>query len=405
VDRAVTTPPVPSLASGEPTAGPRERALARRLLRCAAPYVLATASVLVALYGALILERSGVRMMEFPLFLFAIASTIWYPSVGPAIVAVVLSSVLFDYYFTEPRHHLTIALSDLPYWCAFVAFACMLTVFSVVRRRSERALFESRELLQLEVAERKAREEQVEKLNEQLERRSADLEASNGELEAFAYSISHDLRAPLRHMVGFAELLQKNAAATLDDKSRRYVTTILDAAKRMGLLIDDLLAFSRIGRAEARATTVDLQPLVREVVEELRPEIGSRDVAWKIGDLPTLHGDRSMLKLVLANLVANALKFTRTRQRAEIELGSFEDPRRGVVVFVKDNGVGFDMKYYNKLFRVFQRLHRSEEFEGTGIGLATVQRVIHRHGGSVWAEGAVNGGAAFSFSLPLSSRR
>ncbi len=405
MDRTVTSPPVRSLLSVEGTAGSRERTPAGRLLRGAVPYVLSTAAVALALLGSLTLERSGFRAPVFGMFLFAIASTIWYPSVGPTIVAVVLSTLAFNYCFTEPRYSFAIAPTHVPYFVAFVLFAAMLTGFGVVRRRAERHLLASREQLQAEVVERQAREDQVRKLNEQLERRSAELEASNGELEAFAYSISHDLRAPLRHMVGFAELLQQHGASALDDRSRRYVTTILGAAKRMGQLIDDLLAFSRIGRAETRATTVSLAQLVQEVVEELRPEIGSRNVAWTIGELPTLHGDRSMLRLVVANLVANALKFTRTRERAAIEIGSYDDPQRGVVVFVKDNGVGFDMKYYNKLFRVFQRLHRIEEFEGTGIGLATVQRVIHRHGGMVWAEGAVNGGAAFFFSVPLSSRR
>jgi signal transduction histidine kinase len=405
VDRAVTTPSVRALPGVEQTAAGRERGAARRLLAGAVPYVLSAASVGVALVGALTLEQKGFRTLEFPLFLFAIASTVWYPGVGPAIVAVALSTAAFDYYFTEPRHRFVIAADDVPYFVAFVLFAAMLTGFSIVRRRTERQLLESRARLQAEVAQRRAREDQIGRLNEQLERRSADLEASNGELEAFAYSISHDLRAPLRHMAGFAELLQQHGRSALDDKSQRYVAIILEAARRMGQLIDDLLAFSRIGRVETQATTVSLAQLVKEVVEELRPEIGSREVSWSIGELPTLHGDRSMLRLVLANLLANALKFTRTRERAEIAIGSFDDPERGVVVFTKDNGVGFDMKYYNKLFRVFQRLHRSEEFEGTGIGLATVQRVIQRHGGTVWAEGAVNGGATFYFSVPSASRR
>jgi len=405
VDRAVTPPPVHLLVSGEGTATPRDRTPARRLLRGAVPYVLSTVAVALALLGSLTLERSGFRPPVFGMFLFAMASTIWYPGVGPAIVALVLSVLAFNYYFTEPRYSFAIAPTHVPYFVAFVLFAAMLTGFGVVRRRAERHLLASREQLRAEVVERKAREDQVRKLNEQLERRSAELAASNGELEAFAYSISHDLRAPLRHMVGFAELLQQHGASALDDRSRRYVTTILGAAKRMGQLIDDLLAFSRIGRAETRATTVRLDQLVKEVVEELRPEVGSRNVAWTIGGLPVLHADRSMLRVVFANLVANALKFSRTRERADIEIGSFEDPQRGLVVFVKDNGVGFDMKYYNKLFGVFQRLHRSEEFEGTGIGLATVQRVIHRHGGKVWAEGAVNGGSTFFFSVPLSLAR
>ena len=381
------------------TAAEQKPATARAVFRRAVPYVLSTASVALALIGSLGLERYGFRTMEFPLFLFAVASTVWYPSVGPAIVAVVLSAVAFSYCFGEPRYSFLVSASDLPYDVAFVLFALMLTGFSVVRRRVEKELLESRERLQMEVAERKTREEEIRKLNEQLERRTAELEATNGELEAFAYSISHDLRAPLRHMVGFAELLQTSAISALDEKSRRYMATILEAAKRMGQLIDDLLAFSRIGRAETREATVSLQQLVKEVVEETRPDTAARKVSWTIGKLPDLHGDRSMLRLVFVNLVANALKFTRTRPRAEIEIGSFEDGRR-VVVFVKDNGVGFDMKYSNKLFRVFQRLHRNEEFEGTGIGLATVQRIIHRHGGTVWAEGSVNGGATFFLSVP-----
>ena len=392
-----------SSAGATRTAAPGEPTTAR-VVRLAGPYVLSTASVGLALFGSLFLQREGFRALDFPLFLFAIASTVWYPGVGPTIVALVLSSLAFDYYFVEPRHSFAVAPSDIPYFVTFLLFALMLSRFSVVRRRSEQQLLDSREQLQTEVAEGKAREEQIRKLNEQLARRSADLQAINTELEAFAYSISHDLSAPLRHMVGFTALLQKSASSALDDKSRRYVATILDAANKMGQLIEDLLAFSRIGSAETRATTVSLQQLVKEVVEEMGPETASRKVSWTIGDLPVLHGDRSMLRLVLVNLVANAIKFTRTREQAEIELGSFED-ERGVVVFVRDNGVGFDMKYCHKLFRVFQRLHRREEFEGTGIGLATVQRIIQRHGGTVWAEGTVNGGATLFFSVPRALKR
>src|SRR6202022_2846100 len=240
--------------------------------------------------------------------------------------------------------------------------------------------------------------------NDDLEKRSAELEASNKELEAFAYSISHDLRAPLRHMAGYAELLQKHASSTLDDKSRRYMATLQDSAKRMGTLIDDLLSFSRISRAETRKTTVSLEQLVNEVRDEMQPETGGRTILWKIGALPDLYGDRSMLRLALVNLMSNAVKFTRKRARAEIEIGSLKKSDDGVTVVIKDNGVGFDMKYVNKLFGVFQRLHRAEAFEGTGIGLATVQRIIHRHGGRIWAEALVEGGATFSFSIPSRGR-
>lgn len=251
-----------------------------------------------------------------------------------------------------------------------------------------------------DITERKHRDEQVRGLNRELTRRSAELEGTNKELEAFAYSISHDLRAPLRHMVGFTELLQKNASASLDDKGRRYMVMIRESAQRMGALIDDLLSFSRIGRAETRETLVSLDQLVGEIQGELWREVEGRNMTWKVGPLPELYGDRSMLKVALVNLISNAIKFTRTRAAPEIEIGRDDQKSDGIVVFVKDNGVGFDMKYVNKLFGVFQRLHRTDEFEGTGIGLATVQRIIHRHGGEVWAQGQVGKGATFYLSMP-----
>jgi light-regulated signal transduction histidine kinase (bacteriophytochrome) len=221
-------------------------------------------------------------------------------------------------------------------------------------------------------------------------------------LEAFSYSVSHDLRAPLRHMVGFTELLKKHGASLLDDKSRRYVTIILESAKRMGILIDDLLAFSRIGRAETHKSMLSLQQLVEEALVEIGQDTGGRDIVWRVGTLPTWYGDRSMLRLAIVNLVSNAVKFTRTRPQAEIEIACLDQKQDQVVVFIRDNGVGFDMKYVDKLFGVFQRLHTPEAFEGTGIGLATVQRIVHRHGGSVWADGLVDQGATFFFSLPKS---
>jgi light-regulated signal transduction histidine kinase (bacteriophytochrome) len=251
-----------------------------------------------------------------------------------------------------------------------------------------------------DITERKRREEDIKSLNQELAKRSTELESINRELEAFAYSISHDLRAPLRHMAGYTELLQKKASSVVDEKSNHYMAMILDSAKRMGNLIDDLLAFSRIGRAETQKTLVSLAQLVREAVTEVRQDTEGRNIAWKIGALPDFYGDRSMLRLVVVNLISNAIKFTRPRPRAEIEIGCSEGNRDDLVVFVRDNGVGFDMKYVNKLFGVFQRLHQSDAFEGTGIGLATVQRIIHRHGGKVWAEGLVDSGATFYFSAP-----
>jgi light-regulated signal transduction histidine kinase (bacteriophytochrome) len=227
-----------------------------------------------------------------------------------------------------------------------------------------------------------------------------DLQSVNKELEAFAYSVSHDLRAPLRHIGGFTELLLKDAEPVLDDKSRHHITKILQSANRMGSLVDDLLAFSRIGRVETQKTTINLEQLVRSVVAEIAPDTQGRKINWRVGSLPMCYGDPSLVQLVFSNLVSNAVKFTRTRQQAEIEIDSLNDRPNEVVVFVKDNGVGFDMNYKGRLFGVFQRLHSQEAFEGTGIGLATVQRIVHRHGGRVWAESVVEKGATFFVALP-----
>jgi PAS domain S-box-containing protein len=250
-----------------------------------------------------------------------------------------------------------------------------------------------------DITQRRRSEESIRKLNADLERRSIELEASNRELEAFAYSTSHDLRAPLRHLVGYSELLRKNAFATMDDKSRRYVNMILEAGTRMGKLIDDLLSFSRIGRTETQHTLVNLGTVVAEVRDGLESEAEGRRIEWKIAPLPSVYGDRAMLRQALINLLANAVKFTRDREPACIEVGATESADE-ITLFVKDNGVGFDMRYVHKLFGVFQRLHGSEEFEGTGIGLASVQRIMSRHGGRVWAEGAVGQGASFYVSIP-----
>jgi signal transduction histidine kinase len=363
-------------------------------------YGLAVLSVAVALGISLFLSNHKIENVEFPVFLIAITVSVWYAGVGPAIVALVLAALAFDYYFTEPRYTLYVTLDEIPYYAVFILFALLITWFAAVRRKVERNLIESRDKLQLEVAERKRREDEIGGLNHQLERRSSELEATNKELEAFAYSISHDLRAPLRHIIGYTELLQKHLSSATDDKGHRYMATILESGKRMGILIDDLLAFSRIGRAETRETMVSLDQLIQEVQGEVVQETEGRNITWRVGSLPDLYGDRSMLKLALVNLVSNAIKFTRPRASAEIEIGVCDQKSNGMVVFIRDNGVGFDMKYVNKLFGVFQRLHRADEFEGTGIGLATVQRIVHRHGGRIWGEGQVGVGATFYVSLP-----
>jgi PAS domain S-box-containing protein len=258
------------------------------------------------------------------------------------------------------------------------------------RKEAEEALRRARDELEVKVKERTA---ELAKTNE-------ELQSVNKELEAFAYSVSHDLRAPVRHIAGFSELLQKHAESVLDDKGRRHISMIIDAANRMGSLVDDLLAFSRIGRAETQKITVNLEPLVKGVVSEIAPDTEKRKIDWRIDSLPSVYGDPAMLRLVFSNLISNAVKFTRTREQAEIEIASSNHNEKEVVVSVKDNGVGFDMKYRHKLFGVFQRLHSQEAFEGTGIGLATVQRIVHRHSGRVWAEGSLDHGATFYVALP-----
>lgn len=226
------------------------------------------------------------------------------------------------------------------------------------------------------------------------------LVAANKEMEAFSYSVSHDLRAPLRHVSGFVQLLQSNAKGKLDETGMRYLEVIAGAGKKMGDLIDDLLSFSRTGRAQMHLEPVPLGPLVDECRRELEPEMQGREIEWKIGELPEVAADRALLRQVLANLLGNAVKYTGKREIAHIEVSAKTEGEE-IIVCVRDNGAGFDMKYVEKLFGVFQRLHTDEEFEGTGIGLANVHRIISRHGGRAWAEGEMDKGASFCFSLPV----
>ena len=478
------------------------------------PYGLAVLSVAIALVLSLFADSQIHANVELAFFLMAIAVTVWFGNSRAGVLAIVLSSLAFNFFFTEPRFSLYIERADQAYFICFVLFALLIGWFGAKRRQVEVNLRRAHEELEVQVAvrteqaslldlthdtifvrdmgdtirfwnrgaeelygwtaaeaigkpahqllqtifavphdeiraellrtgrwdgelekatadgtrvvvasrwslqrdargeptailetnnditERKRAEERIRALNADLERRSIELEATNKELEAFAYSTSHDLRAPLRHLQGYTELLQKAAAPMLDEKNRRYVAMILESARMMGNLIDDLLTFSRIGRAEAQRTLINLDQLVGDARKEVERETAGRDIAWKIGALPSMYGDRSMLRIVFVNLMANAAKFTGTRPQAQIEIGCMDGKPGEFVVFVKDNGVGFDMRYVNKLFGVFQRLHRAELFEGTGIGLATVQRIVARHGGRVWAEGEVDHGATFYFSAP-----
>lgn len=274
----------------------------------------------------------------------------------------------------------------------FVATAVSIAFWTVtltltLRLLSERVRFE-REMLDANA-----------RLEERIADRTRVLEEANRELEAFSYSVSHDLRAPLRHISGFAQLLQQKSAGALDENGQRYVAILLESARHAGNLVDDLLAFSRMGRVEMRSTEVAMDTLVQKARDVLAPDAEGRTVQWEIGTLPTVRGDPEMLALVWQNLLGNALKYTQPRDPARIEVGATRDAN-GWTFFVRDNGVGFDMAYADKLFGVFQRLHTRDEFPGTGIGLANVRRIIQRHGGRTGAEGAVDHGATFTFTLP-----
>jgi light-regulated signal transduction histidine kinase (bacteriophytochrome) len=258
------------------------------------------------------------------------------------------------------------------------------------------------EELQTELLQRKGAESEILRLNASLERRlaerTADLEAANRELEAFSYSVAHDLRAPLRHIDGFARMVLDDARG-LDEVLVKHLNTVVQAAGGMGRMIDGLLGLSRVGRAGLQRRRVDMAKLVEDARSELGRDGARPSLRWEIGALPAVSGDPVLLRLVWVNLLSNALKYSSRQAEPKIEVGTETAEDGKQVFFVRDNGVGFDMRYGEKLFNVFQRLHRQDEFEGIGIGLATVRRVIERHGGRVWAESKVNAGATFYFRI------
>jgi signal transduction histidine kinase len=272
---------------------------------------------------------------------------------------------------------------------------------ALVRKLETRNAEVQDSLLQLQSAH-----DQIVELNKSLEtrvaQRTAALDAANKELEAFAFSVSHDLQAPLHRISGFAQLLTVSAASPVHENDPEALRHIIDAAAHMSRLIDALLAFARTSRTEMHFVEVDLDILIDTVIADLHDDCRGRMIEWRRTPLPKVRGDAILLHQVLVNLLSNAVKYTRTRDKALIEIGARSDNNDATVIFVSDNGVGFDMRYADKLFGVFQRMHRAEEFEGTGIGLANAQRIISRHGGSIWANAALDRGATFSFSLPRS---
>ena len=256
----------------------------------------------------------------------------------------------------------------------------------------------------VDLTERKEAEREILRLNAELERRvrerTVQLEAINKELEAFSYSVSHDLRAPLRHVGGYLELLTKRNYQQLDDKGKHYIQSISEASNQMGVLIDDLLNFSRAGRMEMKLDNMDMNKAIKDALAMLEQETKGRTIEWKQALMPNVYADYAMMRQVWVNLLSNAIKYSRKRDVAIIELGFMSEANEDIF-FIRDNGVGFVMRYYDKLFGVFQRLHSAEEFEGTGVGLAIVHRIIHRHGGRAWAESELDRGACFYFSLPV----
>jgi light-regulated signal transduction histidine kinase (bacteriophytochrome) len=246
-------------------------------------------------------------------------------------------------------------------------------------------------------------QQEINKLNIELEQRvslrTQQLEVANKELEAFSYSVSHDLRAPLRHISGFTEILSKSLGNNLIEKDQHYLNVINESARKMGVLIDDLLSFSRTGRTEMKKSIFNMSRVIEEAKSQIEPRAEGRKINWKISPLPDVNGDYNLLKLVWVNLLDNAVKYTQPREKAIIHI-DYTESETEFIFCIRDNGVGFDMNYAQKLFGVFQRMHSSAEFEGTGIGLANVRRIILKHGGRIWAEAEVDKGAAFYFTLP-----
>ena len=256
--------------------------------------------------------------------------------------------------------------------------------------------------IQVRESEVEAGNQRYERLTEELERRvqqrTAELESTNKELEAFTYSVSHDLRAPLRRIDGFAKLLVDEYSAELPDEARHYLGRVRDGARQMGMLVDDLLNLARLGRQDVKLQVAGLSSIVQRVTTSLQRDAEGRDIDWQIQPLPFVECDPALIEVVFTNLISNAMKYTRPRAQAVIQVGSIEQDSLPVI-YVRDNGVGFSMKYADKLFGVFQRLHRAEDFEGTGVGLATVQRILHKHAGTIWAEAELDKGACFYFTL------
>jgi signal transduction histidine kinase len=373
-------------------------------------YAFAIAAAVAAFLIRLWLDRYAGDKFPNAMVVPAITLVAWFGGFGPSLVTCVAGFLLCNWFFVAPRHSFTPngdvnLLGHVSYTFVSLSIIFFGRHMHLARRRADanaRKAIHQQKQLEQEVLDRKRAEEEVRRLNTDLERRvqqrTAELVASNEELESFTYSVSHDLRAPLRHVDAYAQMLEEEFGPQLPPEAQNYAKKIRQGSLNMRQLVDDLLNLSHIGKTELNRRETALNPLVEQVVNDLKPETASRHIQWTVGELPLTECDPGLMKQVFANLIANAVKYTRPREDAKIEVGQIKDNGE-TAVFVRDNGVGFNMKYVNKLFGVFQRLHRSEDFEGTGVGLATVARIVRKHGGRVWAEAELNKGATFYFTV------
>ncbi len=376
-------------------------------------YGFAVTATLVAFLLRLAFDPGMGSKHVFITFVVATIVVTWYGGFGPSLMTAGMGFALAAFFFLEPRESFHVAnLADNLFSPVLVQLCIIVfgRAMHMARQRADanaRTAINHQKQLELEVVERKRAEEVIRRLNSDLEgrvaKRTAELVTINEELESFTYSVSHDLRAPLRHVDGYAQILEEEYGPQMPPDAQKLTKKIRKGSQNMGRLVDDLLNLSHVGKTELTLQRVALNPLVDEALAEIKLESANRQIEWEIGQLPSVECDPGLIKLVFANLLANAVKYSRPREQAQIEVG--ETKRNGEnAIYVRDNGVGFNMKYSNKLFGVFQRLHRAEEFEGTGVGLATVARIIRKHGGRIWAEAEVNKGATFFFTLGSAER-
>lgn len=382
-------------------------------------YLFAAVAILIAFLIRLSLDT--ILKDRFPNATIVLATVLvaWYGGFLPSVMTAALGFLLCNWFFVLPRHSFQLSPVDttnhvygnLSYLFVTGSIIWFGWSMHLARRRADanahQAISHLKHLKE-EVVERKRIEEEVRRLNEELEervtQRTADLVSANQDLESFTYSVSHDLRAPLRHIHGYTQLLEEEFAAQLPAGAQAYAQKIRRSSQNMVQLVDDLLNLSRVGKKVISREAVALNKLVDEAVVEIKPEAGDRRIEWEIQELPPAECDPRFIKQVFLNLLSNSVKYTRPQEHARIEIGQLKVDGE-TAIYVRDNGVGFDMKYVGKLFIAFQRLHRAEQFEGTGVGLATVERIIRKHGGRIWAESVINKGATFFFTLEPPGRK